>query len=718
MTCHSQRTNKPVRRPALHTKHTDTWASVAAGISLWGDTMTGNPDRISRLKNFGLFRDFSPDELNDLAQVLQERTYPPFAMIVKEGTIGNEMFFIKDGRVDVKKREISIGMDLTVATMESGDCFGEMSLLTDRPRSATVQATESLVELMVLQKHDFMTLLHRHPFMSIRLNKVLAERIEEVTTQKGVTFVPLSKLNLDSTLLNLIPYPLITRHHVLPIAYFNNTLTLGMVTPHDILALDEVRKFVKGVAIEPVAISDGDLQRFLKNDFSRLSATDPKSDEGQKNNTADEIKGDRGYDAGRILDTIDAIQSDILKEIEIRDEREENSFTDLQKEAQGAPIIRLTNSIIALALKRGASDIHLEPLEKGLRVRCRVDGVLQEEQTLPKRAQLPLVSRIKIISKLDITERRLPQDGRITVKLDTKSVDFRVSTMPAKFGEKVAIRILDKGGISFNLDNFITDGAVLATVREMIKRPYGIIYVTGPTGSGKTTTLYSALSELNRPEVNISTIEDPIEYDLEGINQVQVNPDIGLDFARVLRAFLRQDPDIILLGETRDQETAKIAVEAALTGHLVFTTLHANDAFSTCIRLIEMGVEPFLIATSIIGVIAQRLVRRICGRCREPYTPDGDTIRYLDLPPGSQLYRGRGCEVCGYSGYQGRVGIFEVMKVTEGISHLIARQSDTQAIRREAVKGGMKTLRDYANTLLLQGQTTVDEVLRTVAIQY
>lgn len=680
--------------------------------------MIGDADRIARLKSFGLFKDFSSDELKELAESLQERAYPPFGIIVKEGAVGNEMFLIRHGRVDVKKREASIGIDLTVATMESGDCFGEMSLLTDRPRSATVQAGESSAELMVLQKKDFIRLLHRHPLMSISLSKVLAERIEEMTMQKGVSFIPLSKLNFDSNLLGLVPHSLITRHRILPIAYFNNTLTLGMVTPSDILALDEVRKFVKGIAIEPVAISDGDLQKFLKADFQRLLKKDKDQEDPQKK--GEEQKGDDGeeLDAGSILDNIDAIQSDILKEIEIRDEQEESNFTDLQKEAQGAPIIRLTNSIIALALKRGASDIHLEPLEKGLRVRCRIDGVLQEEQMLPKRAQLPLVSRIKIISKLDITERRLPQDGRITVRFDKKSVDFRVSTMPVKFGEKVAIRILDKGGISFDLGNFITDESTLATVRDMIRRPYGIIYVTGPTGSGKTTTLYSALSELNKQDVNISTIEDPIEYDLEGINQVQVNADIGLDFARVLRGFLRQDPDIMLVGETRDQETAKIAIEAALTGHLVFTTLHANDAFSTCIRLIEMGIEPFLIATSIIGVIAQRLVRKICGRCREPYTPDIDTIRYLGLPGGSTLYRGRGCDICGFTGYQGRVGIFEVLKVTDGLRHCIAQGSNAQVIRNEAVAGGMKTLKDYANTLLLQGRTTVDEILRTVAIQY
>jgi type IV pilus assembly protein PilB len=321
------------------------------------------------------------------------------------------------------------------------------------------------------------------------------------------------------------------------------------------------------------------------------------------------------------------------------------------------------------------------------------------------------------MSKLDITEKRLPQDGRVTMRLAEKSIDFRISTVPAKYGEKVVARILDKSSTMLGLDNLITHRETLEIVRDMIKRPYGIVYVTGPTGSGKTTTLYSALSELNRPEVNISTVEDPIEYDLPGINQVQVNPDIGLDFARVLRSFLRQDPDIILVGETRDQETAKIAVEAALTGHLVFTTLHANDAPSTFTRLYEMGIEPFLVSTSVIGVIAQRLVRRICPRCKEPYVPDEFIVKYLGLKDGRELFRGKGCDFCNMTGYKGRVGLYEVLRVTESVRRLVAEGADVQAIREEAIRSGMRTLKDYALILLEEGLTTVDEVLRTVVVQ-
>jgi len=336
---------------------------------------------------------------------------------------------------------------------------------------------------------------------------------------------------------------------------------------------------------------------------------------------------------------------------------------------------------------------------------------------LPKKVQMPLISRVKIISKLDITERRLPQDGRITIKLGSKSVDFRVSTVPTKFGEKICTRILDKTNTTMGLDKLISHVPVLDLVRDMIKKPYGIIYVTGPTGSGKSTTLYSSLAEINDIGVNISTVEDPVEYDLEGVNQVQVNSDIGLDFARVLRAFLRQDPDIILVGETRDTETAKIAVEAALTGHLVFTTLHANDAPSTFMRLTEMGIEPFLISTSVIGIVAQRLVRRVCGKCKESYAPDPMILKYLGLSEDTILHKGKGCDVCSGTGYKGRVGVYEVLMINEELRHLIAEGADTLAIRDAAVRSGMKALKEYCLILLTEGLTTVDEVLRTVAVQ-
>ncbi|MBP9561188.1 MAG: Flp pilus assembly complex ATPase component TadA [Syntrophorhabdaceae bacterium] len=577
-----------------------------------------------------------------------------------------------------------------------------MALLTGNPRTATVMAVVP-TSVFVLDKKDFERLLMEHPSISVSLNKIVAERIESHNAQKGMGIVSLAKLKLDSDVLSLIPEQLIKKYRILPIAYSNSTLSLAMVNPNDILAIDEVRKYIKGLALEPLVISEEDFRAFMEKNYIEIM---------KKGEEKVEVNIDS------ILESMDNVQSDFLKDVEIEESKEEDiGITDLQNEAQEAPIIRLTNNIIAMALKKGASDIHIEPMEKSLRVRYRIDGVLREEMVLPRKVILPLVSRVKIISKLDITERRLPQDGRITMKLGSKSIDFRVSTIPTKFGEKICTRILDKSNTAMGLDKLITHKPTLDLVREMIAKPYGIIYVTGPTGSGKSTTLYSALSEKNSIDVNISTVEDPIEYDLAGINQVQVNADIGLDFARVLRAFLRQDPDIILVGETRDKETAKIAVEAALTGHLVFTTLHANDAPSTFMRLNEMGIEPFLTSTSIIGIIAQRLVRRICPQCKEGYKPEDVILKYLGLEDGVELYKGKGCDACGLSGYKGRVGVYEVLMVNETVRHLIAEAAETQIIRQEAINSGMRTLKDYCLILLREGLTTVDEVLRTVAVQ-
>ena len=375
--------------------------------------------------------------------------------------------------------------------------------------------------------------------------------------------------------------------------------------------------------------------------------------------------------------------------------------------------MRLANNILALAIKKGASDIHIEPQEKGVVLRLRIDGVLYVENVLSKKIQLPLASRFKILSRLDISERRMPQDGRISIKIEDRAIDFRVSTVPAKFGEKIVMRILDKSGSLLPLDKIIVHTPTVEKLRWMITQPYGIIYVTGPTGSGKTTTLYSSLNEINSPEVNISTAEDPIEYDLAGLCQVQTHKDIGLDFARILRAFLRQDPDVILVGETRDPETAKISVEAALTGHLVFTTLHTNDAPSSFTRLEEMGIEPFLMANSTIGIIAQRLARRLCQNCKVQTEVDEVTLGYFgytkeNSPP---FFRGEGCEQCNHTGKKGRVGIYEILTMNDDLKRAVARGARTDEVRTLAIQEGMLTLKEYAMVLMAEGLTSVDEVL-------
>ena len=667
-------------------------------------------DKISSLKNTELFKALENEDIETLSSRLKERVYPPNTAIVREGAMGDSMFIIKNGKVEIRKKEKNLGVDLTIATLGSGACFGEMALLTGKARSATVMAVGA-TEVFVLEKRDFDSLLMEHPTMSLALNKIVAERIDEMNTQKSMGVVSLQTLRLDSDVMNLFSEQIILKYKMIPTSSSNNKLTLAMVNPHDLLAMDEANRILlaksdnkKNFSIDPVIISADDLKHFMETEYKTMAQP------------VEEQHPEVNYDD--YLDSMDNIQSDIMKDAEFSDGADEDlGVTDLAREAEGAPIIRLTNNIIAVALKKGASDIHIEPMEKGLRVRYRIDGVLRQEMMLPKKVQLPLISRVKIISKLDITERRMPQDGRITLKMGRKSIDFRVSTIPTKFGEKIVTRILDKSNTTLGLDKLITNAPTLDLTREMIKKPYGIIYVTGPTGSGKSTSLYSALSEINSIDVNISTVEDPIEYDLAGINQVQVNSDIGLDFARVLRAFLRQDPDIILVGETRDTETAKIAVEAALTGHLVFTTLHANDAPSTFMRLSEMGIEPFLISTSVIGICAQRLVRRICTKCKEEYEPDPAILKHLGVDEDKRLFRGKGCDVCGHTGYKGRVGVYEVLMINDELRHLIAEGSDTQVIRQAAIASGMKTLKEYCLILLQEGLTTVDEVLRTVIVQ-
>jgi len=385
---------------------------------------------------------------------------------------------------------------------------------------------------------------------------------------------------------------------------------------------------------------------------------------------------------------------------------------DLLDDPNQAPIIRFVNSLLTQAIKERASDIHIEPFEKELSVRFRVDGVLYEVVKPPRRLQASIVSRVKIMAGLNIAEKRIPQDGRIRTRMAGREIDLRVSSLPVRHGERVVMRILEKGSV-FSLDGIGMGDGTLTEFRDLIRKPHGIVLVCGPTGSGKTTTLYSALSEINSPDKNILTIEDPVEYELQGIGQTQVNPKIDLTFASVLRAHLRQDPDIILVGETRDKTTADNAIQASLTGHLVFSTLHTNDAAGAFTRLIDMGVEPFLVSSSVLAVLAQRLVRRLCPECREPYTPNATELADVGLTesPG-QLYRAKGCEACNYKGYSGRSGIYELLLVDDEVRALVVAGEATGVIRNAAVKRGLKTLRDDGIRKALEGITSLDEVRR------
>jgi type IV pilus assembly protein PilB len=484
----------------------------------------------------------------------------------------------------------------------------------------------------------------------------------------------------------LIPPTLARRHHMVPISLSGSTLTLAMSDPSNLVAINEV-KFLTGYDVK-VAVA----------------AT---------NSVSSAISGlyDGGQDYNEVLAQVESEDLELVKE------EEEIDLKELERATEDAPVVRLVNAILTSAIKRRASDIHLEPFEKMFRVRYRVDGVLEEIMKPPLKLKNAITSRIKVMAALDIAERRLPQDGRIKLKVGPgQDMDFRVSVLPTIFGEKIVLRLLDKSNLQLDMTKLGFEERALKDFKDAIYKPFGMVLVTGPTGSGKTTTLYSALSELNKISSNISTAEDPVEYNLVGINQVQINEDIGLNFANALRAFLRQDPDIIMVGEVRDFETAEIAIKAALTGHLVLSTVHTNDAPSTINRLLNMGIEPFLVASSVNVVLAQRLARLICNGCKEPSEVPPQALVELGIAPedarGVTCFRGSGCGQCSGTGYRGRVALYEVMPMSEELRSLVLAGASASEIKRTAIGVGMMTLRQSGLLKLKQGLTTMEEVLR------
>jgi len=686
-------------------------------------TVVNETDQLVQfLKNVKLFAELSPDSLAKLGTCLKTAEFPPAEVVVREGAPGVSMYIIKSGLVEVRKKDPTTGIDFLVAQLTEGAAVGEMSLLTGKPRSATVTTVQPTV-VFTLTRADFRNLLTQHPEISLGLARILAERLEDATKQVGIEYVNLFKGKFDPRVVGLLPQSLCLLHKVVPIAYVNNSVTLAMVNPSNLVAFDDVRRYIKGAVIEPQVCTDEDFRKFMDTVYPDLMGV--KEEKREHDKKKDDDRDRRKEEKKRAMlempqQSLEDLEKEILGGLEVQQEEEEkvSSTTELTTASEDAPVVRLANNILALAIKKGASDIHIEPQEKGVVLRLRIDGVLYVENVLSKKIQLPLASRFKILSRLDISERRLPQDGRISIRIENRGIDFRVSTVPAKFGEKIVMRILDKSGSLLPLDKIIVHGPTVEKLRWMINQPYGIIYVTGPTGSGKTTTLYSSLNEINSDEINISTAEDPIEYDLAGLCQVQTHKDIGLDFARILRAFLRQDPDVILVGETRDMETAKISVEAALTGHLVFTTLHTNDAPGSFTRLEEMGIEPFLMANSTIGIIAQRLARRLCQNCKVPQEVDETTLGYFGYTKENAptFYKGEGCDKCNRTGKKGRIGIYELLVMNDELKKAVARGDKTDEIRNLAVQSGMKSLKDYAMILMAEGLTSVDEVLTNLVV--
>ena len=536
-------------------------------------------------------------------------------------------------------------------------------------------------------------------FNLIRLGYVREDDITQLLSEQyGVPSINLRHFEIDATVINLIPSEVAQKYLVLPVNRTGATLTIAMADPTNVFAMDDI-KFMTGYNVEPVVASEIAIREAIEKYYGSQHALELK----------------------KVMDEMAEAEAEAL---EVLEEEEELDLASLEAATEEAPVVKLVNIILTDSIKKGASDIHIEPYEKDFRVRFRIDGVLYEIMHPPMKLRDAITSRLKIMAKLDISEKRLPQDGRIKIKMKlqgkTKEMDYRVSVLPTLFGEKIVLRLLDKDNLMLDMTRLGFESESLMKFERQILKPYGMVLVTGPTGSGKTNTLYSSMNKVNTPETNILTAEDPVEFNLHGINQVQMKEQIGLNFAASLRSFLRQDPNIILVGEIRDFETAEIAVKAALTGHLVLSTLHTNDAPSTINRLMNMGIEPFLVATSVNLICAQRLVRRICKECKEeipmPIQALVDVGYKQEEAPQVQLRKGRGCQNCNNTGYRGRVGLYEVMEISEEIRELILSGASSMELRRKAIDEGMITLRQSGLIKIKEGLTTVEEVVRETVI--
>src|SRR5438093_2222405 len=534
----------------------------------------------------------------------------------------------------------------------------------------------------------------------VKLGLVKEEDITRVLSQQyGVPAINLTKVEVDDAVVKLIPSEVAQKYLILPVSRTGATLTVAMVDPTNVFAMDDI-KFMTGYNVEPVVASEVAIKEAIDKYYGSIHALELK----------------------KVMDEM--AETDDQTALEVLDEQDDVDLAKLAASTEEAPVVRLVNLILTDSIKRGASDIHVEPYEKDFRVRFRIDGVLYEIMNPPMKLKDAITSRLKIMAKLDISEKRLPQDGRIKIKIKlqgkNKEMDYRVSVLPTLFGEKIVLRLLDKENLMLDMTRLGFEQESLSKFEKAIFKPYGMVLVTGPTGSGKTNTLYSSISRVNTPETNIITAEDPVEFNLHGINQVQMKEQIGLNFAAALRSFLRQDPNIILVGEVRDFETAEIAVKAALTGHLVLSTLHTNDAPSTISRLMNMGIEPFLVATSVHCIVAQRLTRRICAECRTEEEVAPQVLIDAGFTPEEvrtvKVFKGAGCPACGNKGYKGRLGLYELLEITDEIRELILVGASALEIKKKAIEQGMIALRRSGLIKVMNGLTTLEEVFRETVL--
>jgi type IV pilus assembly protein PilB len=583
---------------------------------------------------------------------------------------------------------------------ESVDGGRSVGAPSGRKRVNRARLGELLVSEGVISQDQLHEALREHRRSKERLGAVLARRglvteerlVELLSKEHGLPSVDIRQQVVSADIVALVPAHLARKHEVLPLSRVDGALTVAMSDPTNVVAMDEIAAATR-LTVLPVVAAGAAIRAAIERHYAK-----PVGNSSSMDDVLSELN-----DA-----TVEVVSED--------DTRAQTEVVELRDAADGAPVVKFVNKVLLDAIRRGASDLHWEPYEKNFRIRFRIDGVMHEMVSPPKKVEAAVISRLKIMANLDISERRLPQDGRIKLRHGSREIDFRVSILPTIFGEKAVLRILDKESLQLDLTKLGFDPWSYEKFTHAIHQPYGMVLITGPTGSGKTTTLYSAISTINAPEHNIMTAEDPVEYNLKGVNQVQVNDGIGRTFSAVLRSFLRQDPDVILVGETRDLETAQISVRAALTGHLVFTTLHTNDCPSTVARLVDMGIQPFLLSSALLLMLAQRLGRRICKECKQPVEGnEEDLVRYGHVPQGRgpvTLYRGAGCPTCNFTGMKGRVAIYEVMPISETIRDMILEDASTAVLREQAQKEGMKTLRQAGLAKVLEGVTTVEEVVR------
>jgi type IV pilus assembly protein PilB len=663
--------------------------------------MDGN-DPLVALDNVRLLRGLSPELRARLSGHLGRHHLAQGALLYSQGDPGDALFVVETGEVSLHRGDSELGVAIELALLGPGEAFGEMSVVTGDARTSSATAMLD-TELWVLSRDIFQKLVAAVPQVGVLVAAELARMLAEAQRGDGVRFSSLRGRSFNPALLELVPLPLIRRHRVLPLELLDNILTVATADPQDRIALEEVRRVARGLRLHVTAVSEADFRTFYNQQVA--------PHETRQRDRSETLRQRVNEKAKRLSFHNDLVAS----------ERAVDQRTLLQA-ASGADVVALINHIVTEGIERDCSDILIEPDRAGAKVRYRVDGrLLYREGALSSGMHAAILSRLKVLANLDITERRMPQDGRVSCEVGARSYDLRLATVNTKYGEKMTLRLLDSTGLQADLSGLILDDGVLNSMRRLIHRSMGLVLVTGPTGSGKTTTLYAALQERNKPDVSVCAIEDPIEYELGGISQVEVHEAMGFTFGTAMRAFMRQAPDIIMVGETRDSDVAQLACNAALTGHLVLTSFHTNDALAAVHRLLDMRVEPYVLSAALAGVVNQRLVRRVCPGCRVVVRESALLVSNLQsagvpVPDGLTIYTGKGCSNCGGEGFKGRIGLYEVLTATPGVRDAISEGRTPSALREAALERGYVPMAHYAAFLLEQGLTVPSEVLRVLPV--